>query len=151
MARSMRILVPAALLAFAGGVDAGDDKPKPTDKAPDLSGRYVIVAGEKAGRKEPEERVKGTSVQFTRDTITVFDKDKKQTYYATYKLDAGTTPWRITMRATAAPNKVIVSHGLIERRGDTVRLIYSLPGNDPPKGFKTAEGQLMFVMRAMKK
>ena len=68
-----------------------DDKDKPVkDKASDslkLEGDYTIVSGEKFGQKEPEERIKGTMVHITADKISVTDKDKKETFVASYTVD----------------------------------------------------------------
>jgi uncharacterized protein (TIGR03067 family) len=118
----------------------------------ELVGGYMIVSGEKDGKAEPEERVKGSTVLFTEDTITVTDKDKKQAYVATYKLDAKSKPWVITMTATAGEGKGKETRGLVETTdGGGVRLIYSLPGGDLPKGFKTADRQLMFTLKKLEK
>ncbi len=71
-------------------------RPGPTRRArrEDLVGRYVIVSGEQDGAKEPEERIKGTVVTFTKDSVVVADKDKKELYSATYKLDSDEEPQR---------------------------------------------------------
>ena len=55
------------------------------------------MSGEKEGAKEPEERIKGTTVTFSKDTVVVRDKDKKEIYSASYKLNATTNPCDITM------------------------------------------------------
>ncbi len=41
----------------------------------------------------------------------------------------------------------VTAKGLIEKDGDTVKLIYALPGGEMPTEFKTKEKQLMFVMK----
>ena len=43
-----------------------------------------------------------------------------------------------------------VAKGLIEKDGDTVRLIYALPDGQTPTEFKTGEKQLMFVMKVIR-
>jgi hypothetical protein len=40
-----------------------------------------------------------------------------------------------------------IARGLIQKEGDTVRLVYALPTGETPTGFKTKEKQLMFVMK----
>src|SRR5437763_17140670 len=84
--------------------------PAPAGKAAREDGTKVVgtwkgVGGEKAGMKEPEERVKGTTVRFAKDTITVTDSKDKQTYGAEYKLDTSKKPWKISMTATSGPPK----------------------------------------------
>jgi uncharacterized protein (TIGR03067 family) len=113
----------------------------------DLVGHYVIVAGERDGAKEPEERIKGTTVTFTKDSVVVADKDKKELYSAGYKLNATTNPCDITMTSRVESSAGAIARGLIQKEGDTLRLIYALPTGEIPSGFKTKEKQLMFVMK----
>jgi hypothetical protein len=40
-----------------------------------------------------------------------------------------------------------VARGLIQKEGNTVRLVYALPEGEIPTEFKTKEKQLMFVMK----
>ena len=47
--------------------------------------------------------------------------------------------------------KEVVAMGLMEMEGDTVKLIYALPGGEMPTEFKTKEKQLMFIMKNEKK
>ena len=51
------------------------------------------------------------------------------------------------MTSTLAPVKGEVAHGLIEKDGDTVKLIYAIRGGAAPDDFTTEENQLMFVMK----
>lgn len=113
----------------------------------DLVGHYVIVAGERFGMKEPEARIRGTTVTFTKDTVVVADKDKKELYTATYKLNATTNPCDITMTSRVESSAGEIARGLIQKEGDRLRLIYALPTGEIPSTFKTKEKQLMFVMK----
>jgi len=137
------------LLSLAIAQDSGAPTPKPdkncTPEA--LVGRYVIVSGERDGVKEPEERIKGTTVTFTKESVVVADKDKKEIYAADYKLNATTNPCDITMTSRVESSAGEIARGLIQKEGDTVRLIYALPTGEIPAAFKTKEKQLMFVMR----
>lgn len=112
----------------------------------DLTGGYTLVSGERDGRPLPPDHIHDTVVRFTADTVTVLDRDKRQTYAATYTLDSSARPARISMTATHAPNAGDVAEGLIEKSGDTVRLIYALPGKPAPTGFHTKAGEMLFVM-----
>ena len=129
--------------------DAGS-KPAGSDKActcEDLVGRYVIVSGERDGAKEPEERIKGTIVTFTKDSVVVADKDKKELYSATYKLNSEKNPSDIIMTSKVESSAGEKARGLIKKEGETLHLIYALPTGEIPTGFKTKEKQLMFVMK----
>jgi uncharacterized protein (TIGR03067 family) len=117
-------------------------------RTPDLTGTYRIVSGEKNGAAVPQANIEDTVVEITRDRIVVTDRDQKETYSASYTLDATQTPWRIAMVSRRAPEENVEATGLIEKKGDTVRLIYALPGGETPTEFKTGPQQLLFVMKA---
>ncbi|QEH34891.1 hypothetical protein OJF2_34360 [Aquisphaera giovannonii] len=126
---------------------------EPALKPSELTGGYTIVSGEKFGIKEPEERIEGATVRFSDDRIIVVDKEKKEIYGATYKLEAceGDHTCKITMTSKLADKEDQVAKGLIKKEGDTIKLIYALPGAAAPTEFKTGEKQLMFVMKNMNK
>ena len=109
-----------------------------------LEGGYTMVSGEHDGR-DITDRVKGDIVRFTPTTVVVTDKDQKETYSATYTLDESMTPCKLMMVSQVEQSKGEKAEGLIEKTGDTVRLIYSLPGNPPPTEFKTKDKQIMVV------
>ena len=157
MTRTTLSLGLATLLTI-GTAAFADDAPKANQSgAPaDLIGGYTIVSGEKYGEKEPAERIEGTTVRFAEDAIVVLDKEKKEVYAQTYKVDTSKTPWTITMKSkitpyTAKSGKEEETKGLIKKDGDTVTLIYAAPGGDMPTEFKTKEKQLMFVMKNERK
>ncbi len=137
----------AAAVQEAGSKPAASDKPCTPE---DLVGRYVIVSGEKFGEKEPEERIKGTIVTFSKETVVVEDKDKKELYSATYKLDSTKNPSDIVMTSKVKESAGEIARGLIKKEGETLTLIYALPTGEIPAGFKTREKQLMFVMKPKK-
>lgn len=143
MKRTAIALSLAALLTSAAV--AGDLKPA------DLVGGYTIVSGEEYGKEVADEKVKGTTVRFTEDAVIVTDKDKTDVYASAYKLDSSGDKCKITLISKLAPSEGQISHGLIEKDGDTVRLIYALPGGEPPTEFKTRDKQLLFVMKNMNK
>ena len=150
MTRTIATLGLSALLIL--GARATADEPASSGgplKPADLVGGYTIVSGEQNGQPEPEAKIKGTTVRFTEEAIVVLTPDKKEAYAATFTLDADHSPCRITMTSKLAAREDVVSHGLIEKRGETVRLIYALPGGKTPSEFKTKELQNMFVMKNM--
>jgi uncharacterized protein (TIGR03067 family) len=153
---SLLTLGLAATLALSSSAFS-DDKPKPNPSGvpDDLIGGYTIVAGEKYGEKEPAERIEGITVRIAEDAIIVLDKEKKEVYAQTYKIDTTSTPWKITLKSKITPYKQeksgkeseSIAHGLVEKDGDTVKIIYALPGTPAPTEFKTNSKQLMFVMK----
>jgi uncharacterized protein (TIGR03067 family) len=137
-------------IAFAQQTDSTTKKADKTTTPKSLAGRYTITSGEKEGTKEPEERIKGTTVTFTEETVIVADKDKKEIYSASYKLDTTTTPPQITMTSKVEGSAGETARGLIQQDkddDDVVRLVYALPTGEIPSEFKTKEKQLMFVMK----
>ncbi len=147
MALGLGMLVMAGTLAVA---QESTTEPASAGKRctpEDLVGRYFIISGEKYGMEEPEDRVKGTVVTFSKDDVLVADKDKKELYSATYKLDSTKNPATIIMISRVRGSSGEEARGLIEKDGDTVRLVYALPTGEIPRGFKTREKQLMFVMK----
>jgi uncharacterized protein (TIGR03067 family) len=128
-----------------------DDEKKDSKSGPDrLVGEYVIVGGEKDGEKVSPDRLKEVKVRIARNAITTFDRQNKEVYVATYDLNTDREPWRITMTATLTPapqGKGARSEGLIQMEGETVRLIYALPGGKAPSDFKAGEKQQMFVLK----
>jgi uncharacterized protein (TIGR03067 family) len=119
-------------------------------KADDLVGVYEIVSGEKFGVPEPEERIEGSTVRFTKDRVVVVDKEEKEVYGATYKLEPGEAEHgarKITLKSKLAAAEDQVAHGLIEKKDGKLQLIYAIQGGETPVGFKTKDKQLMFVLK----
>lgn len=135
-----------AALAIAGCfVIAGADDPnKPAQN--ELDGLYTITAGEKDGKEIPAEKLKGSIIRFDGDKVMGTDKDKKEFFGSTFTIDKTTTPYTISMTSTA-PVKGEKAKGIIEMKGDTVKLCYALPGGEAPKEFKTREKQHCFTMK----
>ncbi len=143
----------AASFVLAGTADppAAQKPPSTPEKqtAASLEGGYVIVSGEKDGKPIPEAEIAGSIVKFTGDSILGTDKDKKEFFSATYSLDTSKTPWVITMKGKEP--KEMTATGLIKKEGDTVTLIYALPGGEAPKEFMTREKQHLFVLKSNSK
>lgn len=153
-----RILCATLIAAgLSSSLASAESKPVPKSAEPGLLGTYRIVSGERNGKPIPPERLHVVSVRISEQTITTLDKGEKEVYVATYTLKKDQKPWRISMTATVTPDKSkgMKSDGLIELDGDTVKLIYALPGGKAPaagdrrapSSFKTGENQQMFVMK----
>jgi uncharacterized protein (TIGR03067 family) len=156
----MKSLITTGLFVLAATVVAAaqpgpDGKPAPTPRADNkkdaaaLEGGYTIVSGEKDGKAIPEAEIKGAIVRFTGDKILGTDKDRKEFFSADYTLDTSTTPWKIEMTSTQPKQEK--SSGLIKKEGDTVTIVYALPGSPAPKEFKTRAGQHLFVLKSASK
>jgi uncharacterized protein (TIGR03067 family) len=141
MRRLALVLVVVAAGLMATAARSGDGKGKgPTPK--ELVGVYKITAGEHGGKPIPEAELKADRVTITEDAITLVDKSNNKVYAATYKLDGG----KLHM-VSIEPKKGETADGLIKKEGDTVTLIYALPGGKAPTEFKTHAMQQMFTLK----
>jgi len=122
------------------------------EKKPDTSsllGTYTIVSGKRDGKDLPKSDFEKSVVVIEKDTIFGHDKDKKEFFGATYTLDTGGKPWKVSM-VSRSPKKGEKAEGVIEADGDTVRLAYALPGGKAPTGFDAGEKQQSFVLMRLK-
>ena len=121
------------------------------DEAPSkLDGVYSIVAGEKNGTEIPADKLMGSIIKFDGESVLGTDKDKKEFFGCTFQIDKTTTPYTISMTSTS-PMKGEKAVGIIEIKGDSVKLCYALPGGDAPKEFKTKEKQHCFTLKRVAK
>jgi uncharacterized protein (TIGR03067 family) len=136
----------AGLLLLPLAVLAGE----PRTGAANLEGTYKIVSGESDGKPVPKDKIEGSITVIGKDKIVGTDKDKKEFFACTYRLDTGKKPYVITMTSTT-PKKGEKARGVIEKDGDTLRICYALPGAPVPTTFKTVKGQNSFVLKKVEK
>lgn len=124
--------------------------------AASIEGAYAIVSGERDGKAIPEAEIKGSVVNITQGKIVSTDKDAKQFFAATYTVDAKKKPMAIRMTTMPAesspgaePKKPMSADGLVKKDGDTLTIIYALPGGKAPTDFTTGEKQQKFVMKTL--
>ena len=137
-----------ALVTFLGMAMAEDKKAEKVKS--ELDGTYTIVSGERAGKEIPADHFTGAIVMFEGDKVLGTDKDKKEFFASSFKIDTSATPHKIMMVSTTQ-NKGQKADGVIEVKGDTIRLAYALPGGETPTDFKTKGEQHYFVMKKVKK
>ena len=103
------------------------------------------------------QRRKGAIVNITQGRIVGTDKKETHFFAATYTVDASKKPMRIDMKTipperpagTAPKAEPMAATGLVKKEGDTLTIVYALPGGKPPTDFKTGEKQQMFVMKTL--
>jgi uncharacterized protein (TIGR03067 family) len=100
----------------------------------DLSGKYSLVGGKVEG-KNFDERAKKAKYSATADTFTVEGKGQK--FVFSYKVKPG-TPAEIDMAVLEGPpgTKGAVAVGIVQVKGDAVKLAYSLDKEKRPKDFE---------------
>ncbi len=125
----------------------------------DLAGTYRLIDGMRNGERIATERLKDVTVRIEKNAITTYDKDKREVYAASYQIERKEKPWKIHMEAKLVPNDPrsgkpdgvgTKAEGLIEVDGETVKLIYALPGGSAPTDFKCEANQQMFVLKRLK-
>lgn len=148
MQLSILISLSIGMLLIAATASFGGDG---SVTAKEIAGTYEMVSGEKNGEKIPAEHIAGQKVKITEERIMATDKDSKETFSCTYKIDATKTPSVIKMVSTTKGHEGTPADGLIMFAGDTLQLIYTLPdGSGMPKKFKTVSGELMVTMKRIK-
>ena len=111
-----------------------------------LTGEYRIIGGERNGAVIDQNKLNNSTVTISDTTITTYDKERKETFVATYTLETTIKPWRITMTSIKAPETGRIAKGLVDADHDNVKLIYALPNGPVPSEFKAGDQQQMFVM-----
>ena len=138
-------LVAMMSLTVYSMAGSAQDKEKPK-----LEGQHQIIAGERDGKALAENDIKGFTFRFTGDKVVGASKDGTEFLAADYNLDPAKTPVVIVMKLTAGSDKGKELKGLVERTGDTIRIIYAGPGAEAPTEFKTKQNQAMYTLKAEK-
>jgi uncharacterized protein (TIGR03067 family) len=113
--------------------------PSQADDKFDLNGKYTVVSGKKNGANI-DEKAKKATYTITAESFTIAGGNQK--FVISYKLKPGTKPVEIDMSIAEGPEgtKGILAVGIIEQKGDTVKLAYSLDKEKRPKDFEGKTG-----------
>lgn len=132
------------LVGFVGLTIAQEKK----TEAPKLDGKYTLVGGKVNGTPIGDEAKKG-EYSISADKITI--KGEGLTFVMGYKLDAKATPVNIDMEILEGPEgtKGSKALGIVEMKGDLLKLAYSLDKDKRPKNFEGKEGNL-FELKKVK-
>src|SRR5260370_40074233 len=139
----------SAFLLTAYSFAAADEKGDKFD-ASKIVGTWTYVSGEKNGAKVDADNLKSGSVKITKETITLEGPNGK--FVMKYTLDTQSNPVSLSMEMTESPfGAGAMSKGIIEVKGDGLKLCYATEG-DAPKKFETKEGSNshLFVLKRSK-
>ncbi len=140
----MKTLVALALgLGTALGLTArAEDK-----AAPKLEGQYTLVSGKKFGT-DADESAKKAEYTITKDKITI--KGKDATFVMGYTVDAAATPNKIDLEILEGPDgaKGSKALGIVEKKGDDLKIAYSIEKDKRPADFDGKEGFLFVFKKA---
>ncbi len=147
----------ALAMVLATGAVWADDKAKERKEGKDekfdaakLIGTWKYVSGEKNGEKVDEERLKTQTVVITKETFTLKSDEK---FVMKYELGDKKTPVTIKFEMTESPfGAGAKSEGIIELKGDDLKLCYAPMGGEAPKKFEAKEGSqhFLFVLKRSK-
>lgn len=109
------------------------------DEKLDLPGTYTLVAGKKNGA-DVDEVAKKAQYTVTADKFTIKGGEFK--FVMGYKLDAKASPAQIDMEILEGPDgsKGTKAVGIVEVKGDTLKIAYSLDKEKRPKDFDGKAG-----------
>lgn len=127
-----------------------DDEAKPKKKADDAPwiGKWKVVsgkrAGEDAGRLPPE-------ITIDLETI-VLPTGQGDPFVMSYEIDKAKKPWAIDMDIESGPAPSGHAVGIIEVKGDTMKLCYAPAGQNRPEKFESDDdnGFFLFVMERIR-
>ena len=136
-------VVGLGLLGLLGQSSPAEDK-----KVPKLDGKYTLVGGKKNGAAIDDESKKA-AYTITEDKITI--KGGEFSFVMGYKIDPKTEPMNIDMVILEGPEgtKDSKAQGIIEVKGDVVKLAYSVEKEKRPKDFK-GEKDYFFELKKAK-
>lgn len=115
-----------------------------------LAGQWSIDAGSNQGVDLSPQKLEGNFAIITPKVITIFDRDKKESYKATYTLDTSKAPVHIDLVATRGGQQV-KSLGIIRYdwlnadQKKELSIAYSLDATERPADFESPAGSKIMV------
>jgi uncharacterized protein (TIGR03067 family) len=148
LAMGVSFLMAAPVVAEDKEKDKGKDKFDATK----LVGTWNYVSGENNGTKVDPDSLKKGTVTITKDTITLQSELGK--FVIKYTVDAKKSPVQLSMEITEGVegSKGAKAIGIIELKGDQLKLCYPAMGGKAPKEFaaKKDSGLHYFVLKKKK-
>jgi uncharacterized protein (TIGR03067 family) len=143
----MKLFVVGALgwsLLVVAGFSTAQDKKTETPK---LEGNYKLVGGKVNGSPIGEEAKKG-EYSIIAEKFTI--KGMGITFVIGYTLDPKTTPVSIDLVILEGPEgtKGSKAQGIIELKGDTLKLAYTMEKDARPKNFEGKEGNVFELKKS---
>jgi uncharacterized protein (TIGR03067 family) len=136
------------LLAWSSLGAADKDDKFDADK---MVGTWTYVSVEKNGQKADNDNIKEGKVKIAKDKLTL--DSSAGTFVFKYKLDTTKKPVTIALEMTEGAGEGSTAKGIIEVKGDELKLCYST-SDEAPKKFESKEGsdhRLVILKRAAEK
>ena len=149
MMAALGVAVVALVVRALIAADAEDAK-KDLDK---LQGTWVLVAGERDGKKFTEEEVKKTMLFVRGETFRIPESSVATSEDGTIKIDPSKTPKEINATTGSGPDKGKTWQGIYELDADTYKVCFAPPNKDRPTEFssKAGSGHLLQLWSREKK
>ena len=134
-----------AVFFLAAGLFVAD---KDADRGPKaLQGKWAVVSGEEGGKRQSADQLKDASVEITGNRIRLRSVQEDLTMTFTTRADA--KPPQIDFAIASGKDKGKTSKGIYSLDGDSLRIAYTPPGGERPKGFTSKKGshQMVWTLR----
>ena len=110
-----------------------------------LVGNWSCVSAVVDGKPLPDETVRLLRLTLTSDRYKT-EKGSDVLFDSTYSLDSTTNPKQINMVGTEGALRGKEAQGIYSLEGDTLRICYTMPGDQRPTSFESASGSKAFLV-----
>jgi uncharacterized protein (TIGR03067 family) len=128
------------LLLAAGVLTAADAKQEAKQEIEKLQGTWLLVSGERDGKKFTEDEVKGAKLIVKGNTWSIPGSDVGTGQEGTFTVDPTKKPKQTDSTTGGGPDKGKTWKGIYELKGDTQKVCLAPPGKDRPKEFSSEPG-----------
>ena len=111
----------------------------------DLVGKWTCVSATVDGKPLPDETVRLLRLTLTSDRYKT-EKGTDVLFDSTYSLDSTTNPKQINMVGTEGALRGKEAHGIYLLEGDTLRICYTMPGEQRPQAFQSVAGSKAYLI-----
>jgi uncharacterized protein (TIGR03067 family) len=142
-----------AIVVAVGPLGAGDKGKDDKFDPSKLVGTWTYVSGVENGKKLDADHFKKAKVVISKETLTLKAEKDADTFVMTYELDTKASPITIKLTIKEGPQGVgAKSTGIIELKGDDLKICYDPSGKETPKTFEAKEGSNFhcFVLKRAK-
>lgn len=115
---------------------------------PDIEGNHAITAVERDGKPFDESQYRGATMRLSAGKVVGTNADGSKFLSADFVLNPIRQPCTVVLKLNEGPNTGLELRGMIDRKGDTIRMVLANAGADRPTEFRTKLNQTMFTMKA---
>lgn len=141
------------LVLAVGGLIAADAKEDAMKDLEQMQGTWLLVSGERDGKKFTEEEVKQSRLVIKGTTYSIPKSDVGTSQKGAFTFDPSKNPKEIDSTTGSGPDKGKTWQGIYEIDDDTHKVCFAPPGKDRPKEFTSGpgSGHILQVWKRAKK